>query len=91
MRARPKKPSHSLAPNRFVQGQHARGLYEGFLIALCPIGTYPPGPRYSLRFVVGYACACEEGGTVSGFARGLREGGLGFYGVIHSLKAIRAT
>ena len=35
------------------------------------IGTYPPNPRYSLRFVVGYACACEEGGTVSGFARGL--------------------
>jgi len=34
------------------------------------IGTYPPNPRYSLRFVVGYACACEEGGTVSGFARG---------------------
>ena len=21
--------------------------------------TYPPSPRYSLRFVVGYACACE--------------------------------
>ena len=34
------------------------------------IGTYPPNPRYALRFVVGYACACEEGGTRMGFTRG---------------------
>ena len=30
----------------------------------------PPWPRYSLRFVVGYACACEEDTLlkVKGFA-----------------------
>ena len=39
-----------------------------------------PYPRYSLRFVVGYACACEEGEW--------REA-LGFHGVIHSPKTIR--
>ena len=37
------------------------------------IGTYPPSPRYSLRFVVGYACACEEGGNADRFCEGLRE------------------
>ena len=37
-----------------------------------------PNPRYSLRFVVGYVCACEEGGTRIGFARDLHERFLGF-------------
>ena len=35
------------------------------------IGTYPPNPRYSLRFVVGYACALEEGGNADGFCEGM--------------------
>ena len=50
------------------------------------IGTYPPGPRYSLRFVVGYACACEEGGNGERLCEGF-----GFPGVIYSLKAIRTA
>ena len=41
-------------------------------------GTYPPNPRYSLRVVVGYACACEEGGMAMGLARDLCERFLGF-------------
>ena len=51
----------------------------------------PPWPRYSLRFVVGYACACEEEGNCERFCEGLCEGGLGFYGVIHSPKAIKTA
>ena len=29
-----------------------------------------PNPRYSLRFVVGYACACEEEGNCERFCEG---------------------
>ena len=28
-------------------------------------------PGYSLRSIIGYACACEEGGMAMGIARGL--------------------
>ena len=61
------------------------------------LGPTPLWSRYSLRFVVGYACACGEGGIAMGFARGngerVCEGNgervLGVHGVIHSRKAIR--
>ena len=40
------------------------------------IGTYPLAPLLA-SLVVGYACACEEGGTVMGLARDCSRGFLG--------------
>ena len=53
-------------------------------------GTYSLAPLLA-SLVVGYACACEEGGTVMGLARDLRERFFGFYGAIHSRKAIKTV
>ena len=53
-------------------------------------GTYPPAPLFA-SLIVGYACAYEERGMASGFARDLRERVFGFYGVIHSVKAIKTA
>ena len=54
------------------------------------MGTYPLTPLFA-SIIVGYACACEEGGTVMGLARDCSRGFFGFYGVIHSPKAIRTA
>ena len=41
------------------------------------IGTYPLTPLFA-PLIVGYACACEEGGMARGFARGWCERFSGF-------------
>ena len=58
--------------------QDTRGLVSGQWSVvnrvLVLFRTYPPNPRYSLRFVVGYACAYEEGGNCERFYEGIDEG-----------------
>ena len=44
----------------------------GFARDCAGIGTYPLTPLLA-SLVVGYACACEEGGMAIDFARDLRE------------------